>query len=636
MSYRHPIRRWEWASVIAILFLAAILRLGLPGVVEFKRDEATLSRLALDLAQGEHFPWLGIGSSVGFPNSPINVYIFALPYLISDNPLITTLFVGFLNIVAVALLWKMARRYFGPQAALVSGILYAVSPWAALYSRKIWAQDILPPFVIATVFSALLGFVERKRWAQLIHLPLLAITVQVHFGAVVLVPLTAIIALLHRQNWRREWWLSIGAAILMGMPYVYGLYEADQLSLAALRDSLASGAVDAEETPRELSSEALDYAWFTVAGTDIHSLAGAEQYQRYLNSVPSVYTLFKIIPLGVVLATMALLYRRPSRLVLILVIWLVLPVIAFSYTWAAPQPHYMIPMMPAAFLLLGGGLALLLEYGRSAIYGVGVVLAVLVLLQVWLYFSLLNFLDTHDTTGAFGTPLHYLLDVREDVLADDPASVIVVSEGASPEFDNDPAVWDILLDPVSHVAYIKADYMWLVPHDHASLLVGPTISNEHSWRARLTQAPERVYDLRPDEGNYRLWREVSLDVPPLEPVTARYANGVQLMGVAFDSDALWLEWLLPEPRSDIVYVVFVHVMNHAERIGQVDLPFIAERYWRAGDRLFMRMPLEIDQADRLHIGMYQVIGERGFRNSEYVDEQGRYLEQWFILPIPLG
>lgn len=627
LIHRSSLRRWEWISVVGILFLAAVLRLGAPGVVEFKRDEATLSRLALDLAKGEHFPWLGIGSSVGFPNSPINVYIFAIPFLVSDNPLIATLFVGFLNILAVALLWKLTRRYFGPWAALVAGLVYAVSPWAAIYSRKIWAQDILPPFVIVTVFLALLGYMEGKRWAQLLHLPLLAITVQIHFGAVVLVPLSTLIILWYRSNWRREMWIGIGIAILTGLPYLYGLYDADQLSLVALRDSLESGSVEEQSISQELSTVALDYAWFTIAGTDIHSLAGAEQFQRYLDSVPPAYAFFKLLPIGVVLSMIALLYRHRSRLILILAAWLVLPVVAFTYTWAAPQPHYMIPLMPVAFMVLGGGIAFFLEQWRPAVYAVVGTLIALVVLQMWLFLTLLDFLNTHNTTGAFGTPLHYLLRVRETVLQDDPTRVVVVSEGNSPQFDNDPAVWDVLLDRVPQVTFIEGRDRWLLPADEAVLLVGPTI--EHTWQKYVEGSPSGTFDLRSGEGQYHLWRDFALDMPPLEPVEAQYANGVHLVGIANEDGVLWLEWLLPKPSANVLYIVFVHAMNGEERIGQVDVPFVAETYWVDGDRVYMQLALVTETATSLRIGMYQIVGERNFRNSELVDKQGRYLDQWF-------
>src|SRR3990172_7139327 len=122
-----PIRRWELAALAAILILAGALRLGAPGITEFKRDEANLSQLALDLAHGRTFPLLGISSSVGVPNPPLSVYLFAIPYALSDSPILATLFVGLLNVMAVGLAWLVARRYYGPRAAAVAGVLYAAS-----------------------------------------------------------------------------------------------------------------------------------------------------------------------------------------------------------------------------------------------------------------------------------------------------------------------------------------------------------------------------------------------------------------------------------------------------------------------------------------------------------------------------
>ncbi len=95
--------------------LAAILRLGAPGITEFKRDEGNLSQLALDLVHGRDLPLLGLSSSVNVPNPPISVYLFAVPFVFSDSPIPATLFVGVLNVIAVGLAWGLARRYYGPR-----------------------------------------------------------------------------------------------------------------------------------------------------------------------------------------------------------------------------------------------------------------------------------------------------------------------------------------------------------------------------------------------------------------------------------------------------------------------------------------------------------------------------------------
>src|SRR5258708_932514 len=188
--YSAPPRLAEWIALAAILILAAILRLGAPGVVEFKTDEANLSERALDLVRGRDLPLLGIDSSVGVPNSPVSIYILAIPFAISSNPLVATQFIGLLNVIAVGLLYGLARRYYGPLTAIVAGLLFAISPWAVIYSRKIWAQDMLPVFILLTLGTGLLGFIEGKRWVQLLHLPLLAITGQIHYGTFVLLPIS--------------------------------------------------------------------------------------------------------------------------------------------------------------------------------------------------------------------------------------------------------------------------------------------------------------------------------------------------------------------------------------------------------------------------------------------------------------
>jgi hypothetical protein len=82
--------RGEQHLAVALLIFAAVLRLSDPGITEFKRDEANLSQLALDLAQGRALPLLGIGSSANVPNTPWAVYLLAPAYLPGSNPALAT------------------------------------------------------------------------------------------------------------------------------------------------------------------------------------------------------------------------------------------------------------------------------------------------------------------------------------------------------------------------------------------------------------------------------------------------------------------------------------------------------------------------------------------------------------------
>ena len=122
------------AALALVVALAALLRMGWPGLTEFKQDEAHLYGLSLHLAELKAFPLLGITSSVGLPNAPASVYLFALPLFAWKSPLAATLFVGALNTASVALAYLLARRYWGKQTALFGALLYAAAPSAVIWA----------------------------------------------------------------------------------------------------------------------------------------------------------------------------------------------------------------------------------------------------------------------------------------------------------------------------------------------------------------------------------------------------------------------------------------------------------------------------------------------------------------------
>jgi hypothetical protein len=650
---RTPIRRWEWAGLIAILMVAALLRMSAPGITEFKRDEANLSQLALDMAQGRDVPLLGIRSSVNVPNPPINVYLFALPYAVDRSPVTATLFVGALNVIAVALTIAVARRYYGPAAGIVAGMLYAASPWAAIYSRKIWAQDLLPPFVVATVFTGLLGYGEGKRRARWAHWPLLAITVQIHYSAFTLIPLSVIMLVLWRShvNWRALV-IGLGLAALTGLPVLVGAIQNDLLDLDTIRDGLDQNA----DHGRVISTTALDYARLTVAGTDIHSLAGPEEFENYLDSVPDVYWLSDLIPLGVVIGVGWLLWRigrqhsAHTSPDVVLVVWLAAPVIAFTWEWTEVAPHYMIPLMPAAYIVCGaafGALARIrrvgLQYASLAVAGSAI--TVVVGLQMLLFAELLSFLDMHRTPDGFGTPLHYLLDVRAAVLERSPADVIVISDQETAPYEEIPAVWGVLLDEVPSVRFVNGTRTVVIPAGEsveliASLIgqdgtipvyrgpyVGDSTESETFYlRTNNPAAKREHFVVRRAQTHIAIEGLITIEL-------VRFANGANLTGYTINAESVVLRYTLSGPVVDD-YQVFIHALDaDGERLAQIDRPGWPGSYWRAGDTLLLWFEMALPPGTAtLYTGMYVTDGET-FRNVEVVDANGAYLDQGATIPL---
>ncbi|MFW5691954.1 MAG: ArnT family glycosyltransferase, partial [Chloroflexota bacterium] len=346
----------EFSLLALIVLIGAYLRMGQPGIVEFKRDEANLSLLALEMVHEGHVPLLGITSSVGLPNAPMNVYVLSLPYFISDSPLVATQFIGLLNVIAVALTYGLMRWYVGVWPALMVILLFTTSPWGVMFSRKIWAQNMLPPFVIAVAGCAILGYIERKRWAQVAVWPLLAITGQIHYGAVVIVPAVAMALWLGR---RRIAWTPTIVGLLMALvvtlPYLVGLARADLLSLDALHKAVQTDVTTADSAPWY---EPLRQAGMIVSGVEIHALTGPERFLDFLATVPDAYPLFWLITVAVGAGTVWLIARafrvtdRRTSVDLVVVVWLVAPIIIYLFDWTTFYIHYLIPMLPAAFIVL--------------------------------------------------------------------------------------------------------------------------------------------------------------------------------------------------------------------------------------------------------------------------------------------
>jgi 4-amino-4-deoxy-L-arabinose transferase-like glycosyltransferase len=634
-------RRWlEGLALALILLLAAYLRLESPGVVEFKRDEANLSRLALDLARGRDFPLLGIGSSVGIPNAPVNTYILSIPYLFTSNPQVATQFVGLLNVVAAALIYLLARRYCGPGFALLAVLLFAVNPWAVAFSRKIWAQNMLPPFVLLTVGTGLAGLLQRRRWAQFAHLPLLSLTGQIHYGAFVILPVTLYLLWQGKRRVTREFAAGFVVALLLALPYAAGIIRAGLDHPDALLSTVSEDASGLALTGAPWQGFAL-----LLSGADIHALAGPRAFEEYLSQVPAAHPLLYLPVIAVGLSGVWLLVRsllRPddrTPLDVTVLIWLVFPPLAFSLTWTPFHLHYLIPALPAAVLGLGIGMkdvwdALVASPRiRFAAVGSGVaVFGVVAIFHVWLWLALVDFVDTHDTPGGFGTPLHYLLEVREAILEAEPQEVIARVGGQAVGIDDEATVWDFLLDDVPLVRFEDAS-TWVYPAEDVLYL------------AHGCEGDGRRFELRPGEGCYMLSdrsRE-GFELTGFLPVgdgieRVRFANGAELVSYRVTHDArtcLELAWRITS-RAEEDYLFAVHFFDdRGERIAQADGLSWLGRFWRPGDLVVREfcLPDVQSEAARVGIGMYTYDGV-DFYNVDLLDEAGAPAGQMAELPLP--
>ncbi len=616
----------EYAAVIIILLLSAYLRAGQPGIVEYKRDEANLSQLALDLASGQGFPLLGIGSSVGVPNAPMNVYFLAIPYFFSSSPLHATQFIGLLNVLAIGVTYVMVRQFYGIRPALIAIILLATNPWAINFSRKIWAQNMLPLFIVLVVYSGLAGYIQKRHWGQLSHLPILILAGQIHYAAFTIIPVTAYLLVTYRKNITKYTLFGGLIAVVLLMPFAIGMFQAGFNNPSAIQAVLVD---DSEAQPFGFSTQAAIGMDSLISGWDIHALAGPQHFQEYLDRVPRVSSLFRILSIGLIFGVIWLIYhtiRQPdSRTPInhVLLIWLIIPITAFSISWTPFFIHYLIPAIIPGCMVIGifaDDMVKHLRPGKIVQFASTLLLLIIVFLQVWLWMSLLNFVDQRDTPGGFGTPLHYLLRVRDAVVADAPTSILVVSDGQALIFDEEPTIWNTLFnDADADVRFASYDTQ-VFPRQNTTVLTDHCMNEED--QQFLLRDGQRCYAISSSS-------QADLNLTQFEPtIDIRFDNGVNIIGYHWQDNCLSIAWEIVLTTIED-YMFAVHFVDGADkRIQAADgLSWFGE-YWRPGDIVVREFCLNVDTTivDGVYIGMYTYDGVN-FHNINVIDENNMPIGQ---------
>ena len=606
-------QKYELVLVVFVLVLACFLRLYDLGVTEFKADEARLLSLAWDMAEGDGVAVRGISSSVGVPNFPASVWVYALPLLVWKSVYGATFFTGLLNTVAVGLCYWLVRRYWGWQAAVAATLMFAVSPWAVVHARKIWAQNLLPVFVLGWGISGLLAFHEgRKRWL-LPHLVLAAVAFQIHLAAVSLIVGSGLFVLVFRRHLATSWkWLLAGGvgALTTAVPFIYYLLFQNEIPVRALLSSGGSGSGGA-------SWNAFLHTFRLYSGWQIHALAGGEQFENYLGQIG----LWSLLPwawlllagLGLAVLIQQARTAEPARFLLI---WLGASIGTFIWFPTTVELHYLLPTYPVLFIAAGVGIAWLLERLRPVWVWVG--LGVTAVGQVIVWLVLLGIIGRVHTPGGFGELLSHQLaavDVaRTWVMTGDATEVLVLADGEEPEQDNIAAIYALHLRDIPH-RFVAGGESVVFPENPAVVLrVLP--KGELDRFVAAVAIDEQVIARREGEGPLSVSLLPGDEAPILaesfEPIPL-LANWVNLLGYEdhLESGGWLVSW-----RVGVTAPVDYHFFNHllvgdGARVAQVDGAGFGAGQWHEGDVVISYFAFDETLADyegerpwTMRVGMY--------------------------------
>lgn len=225
--------RVELLLAVAIMLLAAGLRLYDLRHAQYRNDDDTMFWLASQIVSSGSLPSWGMWSSLGVLNGPTAVYVLSVPVAVFGTELGATSFMALVNVVAVGATYVAVRHVFGTRLALITALLLAVNPWSVVYSRRTWLNAALPLFSVLFFWALLSTIRSLRRPSAILERSIrgdllrglavgvsLSALVQVHLSAIAHL-YTALIGAVAGQAWRRPaiFLAAVGAFAVSVAPY---------------------------------------------------------------------------------------------------------------------------------------------------------------------------------------------------------------------------------------------------------------------------------------------------------------------------------------------------------------------------------------------------------------------------------
>lgn len=436
-----------------VVSLAGWLRLGWPGVNNFGFDEAYLSRLALEAAAGR-IPAVGMPASVPIPNFPGAAWLMALPYLLSSDPLVATLFVGLANVAAVGGVFYLARQGWGRTAAATAGLLAAASsPWV-LHSRSIWAQNLMAPLATLWAVAAFAGLIRARPGGLFLFGFLGGFAFQVHYSGLTLGAASLLLIGLFRPR-KHRWALAAGfaAAALAAAPFVITALCCRPEIIAGLREMLGR--------PATVDAESLRQWVGLIRGDD--NLGGGWLGVDLTGSITLALVALGLARLGVGAFKDPDPVRRPNVIILA---WALTPPVFFLAHPAPLYANYQLMVLPSAAIAAGVSANFL--PGRWTVLIPAAALVVAASQAAGLADGFHRLATGLPVDRPFSRPLFLVREAAGTVR--DGRPVVVIAPGDAPEFDPEPAIFDVLLWDYPH-RIVDGRSALIIPNGEANLLV---------------------------------------------------------------------------------------------------------------------------------------------------------------------
>ncbi len=369
-SYRTPL-----VILILILILAGFVRLyRISDYMHFLGDEGRDVLVVKRMIVDHKITLLGPITSVGSIYLGPIYYYFMTPFLFifNMNPVGPAVMIALLSLATIVLIFCIGLNYFNLSTAVIASLLYALSPLVIVHSRFSWNPNAVPFFATLVIFSLLRICINRDfRWTWVLGISL-GILVQLHYIAILFIPLSVIVLLMNKSvTIRNILKTTIGFCLLL-LPFVAFEIKHHFPNLQTVYFFVTRKGTTATFS---ISKIYLIITDITVRSFYRIVVIGSERISKLL-------IIFVVVTiLGILLTKKYLNYRKP---LIILLLWFLAAVFSFGIYTGAIYDYYMVVIFPLPAILTAIVISHYLV--KKSLLSIGA----LIILILIIYFQLTN------------------------------------------------------------------------------------------------------------------------------------------------------------------------------------------------------------------------------------------------------
>lgn len=387
-------------QLVLIVFFAAIFRLSNLDLIEFKYDEALSTFQAFLFYIYPNVPQVGLIASTGMYNFPLFNYLLIIISLFSKNPQYISFIIALINVGMIALYFLLNKKLFSTSIAFVSAMTLAISPWAIIFSRKIWAQDLILLFAVPFYYYFLLILKTKKAKNLSILIFLLFLLVQLHASGIFLAISTFIIFIIFKIKLSRS---SILRGLVWGFIFLIPFLIFEISSTPFCRDCVAF--FEYQKLSHYFDIENFLRPFQILNGLNFRYLLG-DDYSDFLKFSPILQPIIYIFILEIfIFIIIAICYFKNKNNKYYLLFLVTLIPLLYFVTRTPAYLHYYVIILPLVCLIYALLFNYLYSLRKNLTYKSFIILIFLFFFISKLIFTLLFFQfieQKRDISGDYG------------------------------------------------------------------------------------------------------------------------------------------------------------------------------------------------------------------------------------------